>query len=727
MAGALAGIIAVSNAFSYGASIFSGDLSEHLTAGVGLVLFGSFVITTIIALSSSIKGAIATPKAATIPILAMIAAGIAADMPSATSDEVFLTITVAFGISTLSVGLVFLVFGLFKAGSFIRFMPYPIFGGFLAGIGWLLIRGGVELMLGQTLQMDNLAPLIAAPNLPLWLPGVIFALILLILQKHFKHGAVIIIAFLSGLAIFHIIGWATGASQLELAQNGWLLGPFPDSNPQLPFLLTAPFNASTLEKTIHGINWEAIANQTSTIITLIPISLLSLIFAISGLELAAKEDTNLNKELRNVGIANIIASLGGGVIGCQNASLSTLPYRMGVYNRLTGLFTAAFFGLGFFYGNTILSILPKALVGGLLIYLGLSFLARWVFETYSSLPKTEYFILFLIHGVIAVIGLLEGVIVGILAAIVLFVINYSQTDVIRKVLSRATYKSNVERYPHYQDFLHSEGEKIHILKLQGFIFFGTAYSLFQHVQQRVGDTELPSLSFLILDFKLVHGIDSSALDSFTRILHLAKSHNFTTVFCSLPPKIERQLRDGEILDLQGNIARQFSDVDHAVEWCENKFLSANNVTSVSLPSIKAYLSEKFPDSIKIARLLDYFEEQIIEENAPFIRKGDPPHGIYFIERGQVTVQMKSESGEVVRIRTMGSGTIVGELGVYLNTPASATVVADMATIAYFLSQEALEKMEHDDPELAAAFHKFMVSFIGQRLVANTITLRALLD
>ncbi|MEA2007849.1 MAG: SulP family inorganic anion transporter, partial [Chloroflexota bacterium] len=186
MAGALTGVIAVSNAFSYGATIFSGDLSEHLAAGVGLVLFGGFVVTFILALTSSIKGAIATPKAATIPILAVIAAGIAADMSiSATPDEVFLTITVAFAIGTLVVGLIFLLFGLFKMGSLIRFMPYPIFGGFLAGLGWLLIRGGLGVMVDLPLETTSFSQWIESPNLIYWLPGVVFAFILLTLQRRF--------------------------------------------------------------------------------------------------------------------------------------------------------------------------------------------------------------------------------------------------------------------------------------------------------------------------------------------------------------------------------------------------------------------------------------------------------------------------------------------------------------------------------------------------------------
>ena len=241
-----------------------------------------------------------------------------------------------------------------------------------------------------------------------------------------------------------------------------MLGPFPDSNPRLPLVFTAFQNIDNFKNTIQNINWKAIVDQSYTIFTLIPISLISLIFANSGLELAAKEDADLNNEFKIAGFANLFTSLSGGIVGCQNASLSTLPYRMKVHSRLSGVFTAAFFGVGFFYGNDVLSILPKALVGGLMVYLGLSFLVQWIIEAYTSLPKTEYFILFFIHGVIATIGLLEGVLLEALAAIVLFVINYSQTSVIRKVLTQGNYQSNVARYPHYQEFLQKNGEKIYM-------------------------------------------------------------------------------------------------------------------------------------------------------------------------------------------------------------------------------------------------------------------------
>ena len=39
---------------------------------------------------------------------------------------------------TVLCGILFLVIGRFRLGGLIRFVPYPVVGGFLAGTGWLL-------------------------------------------------------------------------------------------------------------------------------------------------------------------------------------------------------------------------------------------------------------------------------------------------------------------------------------------------------------------------------------------------------------------------------------------------------------------------------------------------------------------------------------------------------------------------------------------------------------
>jgi len=81
----------------------------------------------------------------------------------------------------------------------------------------------------------------------------------------------------------------------------------------------------------------------------------------------------------------------------------------------------------------------------------------------------------------------------------------------------------------------------------------------------------------------------------------------------------------------------------------------------------------------------------------------------------------------VRLRTMGAGTVVGEMGLYLQQARSASVVADAPTVVHRLTAEALDRMEHSDPAAAAALHRFMAHLLAERLANTNKTLQALLD
>jgi len=61
-------------------------------------------------------------------------------------------------------------------GRWIRFIPYPVIGGFLAGTGWLLARGSFKVMCGIPLSLDSMGTLLEKGAILHWLPGGIFAL-----------------------------------------------------------------------------------------------------------------------------------------------------------------------------------------------------------------------------------------------------------------------------------------------------------------------------------------------------------------------------------------------------------------------------------------------------------------------------------------------------------------------------------------------------------------------
>ena len=93
----------------------------------------------------------------------------------------------------------------------------------------------------------------------------------------------------------------------------------------------------------------------------------------------------------------------------------------------------------------------------------------------------------------------------------------------------------------------------------------------------------------------------------------------------------------------------------------------------------------------------------------------------------MSARLTLADGRELRLRTMGSGAVVGEMGLYLGQPRSASVVTDEATRVHCLSLSALEQMHREAPATAAAFHRFVASLLVERLAHANATLRVLFD
>jgi MFS superfamily sulfate permease-like transporter len=79
-------------------------------------------------------------------------------------------------LSTFLTGAFLYLVGRFRMGRWIRFIPYPVIGGFLAGTGWLLARGSFKVMCGIPLSLDSMGTLLEKGAILHWLPGGFFAL-----------------------------------------------------------------------------------------------------------------------------------------------------------------------------------------------------------------------------------------------------------------------------------------------------------------------------------------------------------------------------------------------------------------------------------------------------------------------------------------------------------------------------------------------------------------------
>jgi SulP family sulfate permease len=595
-------------------------------------------------------------------------------------------------------------------------MPYPVVGGFVAGTGLLLTQGALGVMLGRTFHMTDLEVLFRTENLLLWIPGILFGTIVLIASRRSKHLLTYPALLTGAVILFYLAVSGSGYTLDQVRDLGWLLGPFP------PGALWTPLDLSLLAQ----VDWGLILSQSSNIAAVALISIVALLLNASALELIAQKDMDLNRELISIGVANIAGGLAGSSVGYHHLGVSSIALRLGMTSRLVALFAALASGLALLFGASLLSLIPKFVVGGLIFFVGLSFLVEWLYDARFQLALIDYTLVWIILIVVGVVGFLEGVGVGIVIAIILFVVNYSRIDISKDKLTGRTYQSNMERPFEQRQLIKSLGESIFILRLQGFIFFGTSQSLVSQVNLRAKDPTREKLRFLILDFQHVSALDASAIFSFVRLKQMASANQFRLVLTDLNKDIKARLaRNG--LDEQEPMIRIFPTLDYGMEWCESKLLlEEGGSTIIRAGTLRAQLGRLLPSEEQVEKFITYLERQEAQEYHILIHQGDPPDCMYFIDSGEVTTRLQMSKGSFMRLKSQQGGTMVGEMGLFLNQSRTATVVVSKPSVLYRLSLPSYNRMMQDDPQLAFYLYQWIGRVLSVRIAENNSTLEVLL-
>ena len=713
--GVILGALEIVLAISLAALIFGGRLSAHLEAGIGLALLSAVVVAVVVAFRSSLPGAVGSVQDSTAAVLALIATGIAARVPAA-EEESFLTVVIAIGLTTVATGAFLFALGLLRLGNLIRFVPYPVVGGFLAGTGWLLAKGSIGVLSGISVSLSTLGDVFAEEALRKWLPGMAFAVTLLVVVRRWRHFLLIPGALVAAVALFYTIAAFAGSGVSQLKADGWLLGPFAGTG------FWEPWTVEGFERA----DWSAILDQIPNMATVMLVAAVALLLNTSGIELAVDRELDLNRELRASGGANVVAGLGGGIVGFPGLSLTTLAHRAGA-GRLVGIVAGLVCAAAFAFGGSVLSLFPRVVVGGLLLFLGLAFLVEWLYDAWSRLPRADYAVVVLIVVVIAVFGFLPGVAVGLVVAVGLFVVDYSRTDMVKHAFSAGSYRSKVERDPLQLDVLRVRGEEVFVFELQGFLFFGTANSLLDRIRQRALDVGQSPLSFLVLDFRRVTGLDSSAVLAFIKVHRLAEGQGFRLLVTGLSDRVRSQLERGGFSTAVLSELHAFPDLDHAIQWCEERLLEKEAIEADQPRSLATLLHDGLGFAVDVERLLPYLEPVDLPAGHVLIHQGEPSADMYLLESGRLTAFFTAVGGDAVRLRTMAPGTVVGEVTMYLGTVRSASVVTEEPSRLYRLTTEGLEAMQRDDPELSAALHRALARLLARRLTDSLRTMEALLD
>jgi sulfate permease, SulP family len=713
IAGFFLAIIEIFFTVSFASLIFTGPLANQLPLGASLTLLTAAVSYISAAFLSTQPGMISTIEDITTVLFAAMAASLAATV---TGPALLPTVLAALAFSTVLTGIMLVVLGQLRLGGLIRYIPYPVIGGFLAATGWMLAIGAFSTMLNTPLTLATLPLMFTTGQWIYWLPGTLIAILLLLASRMIRHPLALPGALAGSFLLYRVFLALSGISGAQATA----MGLYNTQNVRLSLHTLTP-------AILASADWSAIFGQYQNIALLMGMTLVALLLNVSGMEFLVKRELDLNHELRGQGISNLVSGLLGGMIGYYALSVTNIARRMGAKGRLGGLF-AGIFCIGLILsGLPLLNYIPKAVIGGALLFTGLDFLYDWVFTGWSRFSPIEYAILLMILAVIVLTDFLTGVIIGLLAMVVMFVISYSRTRVVLRSYTIADVHSTHFRSVEQNRSLARYGECSYIMELQGFLFFGTANTLLEQVKLRVGNPDQPRTENLHIDFHHTTGIDSSAALIFEKILQLAKKNEVTVILTGASRLLVKRLR---IKEIDQPVILQ-TDLDHGIEWCEEQVLACHAPeTQDQLLDWRDHFRKAGFPADDLARMERYIELIDLPAGADFLRKGEPADDFSIILSGQVSIYLEVSPGSgsspvFERARTLGPGSTIGEIGLFFASTRTANVCTDLPTRVLRLSRQAFEQMKAEAPELAMAFHQMIIAHLADRVVQGDRSIQAL--
>lgn len=585
-------LLNVLDGLSYGMILFPIGLPmfSHLgPAGLSMFYMSCIISQLVYSLGgSAFKAGIGSEMIEVVPFFHSMTFAIMDRIGAENKDAIIATTILSFALSSVVTGLVFFLLGYAHLGSLVGFFPRHILIGCVGGVGFFLVVTGIEVSSRMTTSLEYTFPVFKylffnTDILLKWSIPLCLACFLMFLERKIHNSLLVPIYFISLFFIFHIAVEVIPGWSLSLARdNGWVFPSVESNEPWWYFYTLYDFKK---------VNYVALLDTIPAMFALTFFGLLHVPINVPALAVSiGEDDIDVDRELIAHGMSNALSGLCGSIQNYLVYTNSVLFIKSGANSRLAGVMLALATALVMFSGPGVIGYIPVMVVGALIFLLGLELLAEALVDTWGRVRKWEYLTIVVIVVTMGTFDFVFGIIMGIILACVTFVFEASQTSIVKATYTGEAARSTVRRHFAQQQFLSQVGKQIYVMKLSGYVFFGTIVSLEKQVRELMDEAtfDREPIRFMVLDISAVTDIDYSAAEAFARMKRLLDLKRVTLILAGASEngKNIQGLRAVQLIDplsLSDSAAseedtddsvhiRVFPDLNTGLEFCENEFL-----------------------------------------------------------------------------------------------------------------------------------------------------------
>ena len=182
---------------------------------------------------------------------------------------------------------------------------------------------------------------------------------------------------------------------------------------------------------------------------------------------AITEDESVNSSTGRRPTRSLRRPSTGAPTSWVNPPSTALAHERHALHPLFGALHGVLLLVVFIAGPALVSLFPRFIAGGLLIFLGIELLAEWIWDTRKEMPLIDLLVVLAIVASVELVGLLLGVAVGLIASIIIFLVRYSSIQLIRETFDGGSVHSGRDRSIPDERLLGYYDKHIFILGLQG--------------------------------------------------------------------------------------------------------------------------------------------------------------------------------------------------------------------------------------------------------------------
>lgn len=485
--GLTAGIVALPLALAFG--VASG-------AGAAAGLYGAIVLGFVAALLGGTRMQISGPTGPMTVVFASVLTVVGGDLAVAMA-------AVAVG------GVVQIGLGLLRAGSLVRFIPYPVVSGFMSGIGVIIVLLQSAPLLGAP---PPSSPLAAVLGLPAALAQ--------------ANGEALLLGVLTLLIVF----------RLPMAVSRIVPAPLVALLAMTAFSTAAELAVPVIGDIPRGLPAPALpafALETWTTVLLLGITL-GLLGSIDSLLTSLVADSitrsrhHSNRELIGQGIGNLLCAFVGGLPGAGATMRTVINIKSGGSGRASGVVHSLFLlalllGLG-----PLAERIPLAVLAGILIKVGVDILDYRMLRLVRTAPRADVAVMAAVFALTVLVDLIVAVGAGVVLSMMLIIHRLARQASFRvRPLPRA--EGAVD-----EALAHDLESGIRLIEIDGAFFFGSASQLLDRVDQVIGTR------VTVFDCSRVPFMDLSAQFALEEMIERLKAQAIAALVV-VPPAIHDQL------------------------------------------------------------------------------------------------------------------------------------------------------------------------------------------